>query len=65
MNLEDGTTHFQCAGCEDIKLVGDGHITKVAHNVFDTDSQKKFVYRPFWVMLCDECFRGEKEKKND
>lgn len=65
MNLEDNSTHFQCTGCEDIKLVGDGHISKVAYSVFDTDSQKKFVYRSYLVMLCDECFKGEKQKKND
>lgn len=65
MRLKDGTTHFQCAGCDNIKLVDEGHIIKVAHNVFDTDSQKKFVYRPFWVMLCDKCFKGEGENKDD
>jgi hypothetical protein len=65
MRLEDGTTHFQCAGCNNIRLVDEGHIIKVAYNMFDTDSQKRFFYRPHWVMLCDKCFKGEGENKDD
>jgi hypothetical protein len=68
ITLEDGCTHFNCDGCNGVKLVSDVHKAKVARNVYDSDTQKKFQYRPYWVMLCTDCFEGrekKEEKKND
>lgn len=65
MKLEDDTTHFCCIGCDKVKLVEKGHVTKIAYSVCDRDTQKKFFYRPHWVMLCDKCFKGEGENKDD
>jgi hypothetical protein len=67
MILEDDCTHFNCAGCNGIKLVKDIHKAKVARNVYDSDTQKQFYYQPYWVMLCTDCFEGnnKKEEKKD
>lgn len=65
MNLDDNSTHFSCEGCGKIRLVDSGHITKVAFSVCDSSTQKEFSYRPYWVMLCNKCFRGKEEKKDD
>ena len=65
MNLDDDSTHFSCAGCGKIKLVENGHITKVAFSVCDGSTQNVFSYRPYWVMLCNKCLRGGKDKEND
>lgn len=65
MNLQDDSTHFNCEGCGKIKLVENRHITKVAFSVCDGSVQKGFPYRPYWVMLCNKCFRGGEEKKDD
>jgi len=63
MKLQDNSTHFQCAGCNKIKLIEYGHITKVAYSICSRDTQDKFYYNPYYVMLCDKCFEGE--EKND
>lgn len=63
MKLEDDSTHFQCAACNKINVIKDGHITKVAHSLFDKSTQKEFSYRPYWVMLCDKCYTTKEKKK--
>jgi len=67
MKLEDDCTHFNCSGCNGIKLVEEIHKAKVARNIYDSDTQKQFYYRPYWVMLCTDCFEGnnKKEEKRD
>jgi len=68
MKLEDDCTHFNCGGCGSVKLVKEIHKAKVARNIYDSDTQKKFYYRPYWVMLCTDCFEGnakKEENKND
>ena len=64
ITLEDDCTHFKCDGCNRVKPVNDVHKAKVARNIYDKSTQNKFYYRPFWVMLCTECFEG-KEKKEE
>jgi hypothetical protein len=63
MKLEDNSTHFKCAGCSHLKLVEDGHITKVAYNIYDSDSQKEFCYYSYNVMLCTKCYECKEEEK--
>jgi len=66
MKLEEAT-HFSCDGCGKIKLTKYANKAKVAYSIHNSDTQKGFYYRPFWVMLCTECFEGgvEKEESKD
>ncbi len=65
MELEGDATHFSCGQCSSTGLVEDGHITKVAYSVFNINTQNKFSYRPYWIMLCDKCFECKEEKKEE
>lgn len=53
--LEDNSTHFNCVGCNKIRPVKKGRITRVAYSIFDSDTIKKFCYRSYYVMVCYEC----------
>lgn len=63
VRLEDDSTHFKCAGCSSICLVEDGHIAKVAYNVYDRDSQDHFCYTPHNVLLCTDCYECKGKEK--
>ena len=68
ITLEDDCTHFNCAGCGGVKLVKEVHKAKVARNIYDRSTQDRFLYRPYWVMLCKNCFEGldtKGENKDD
>ncbi len=62
MALEDDSTHFQCVSCDNIKVVAQVNIVKVAFNTRDVDTQREFKYIPYWCMMCDGCI-GKIEKK--
>ncbi len=65
MKLKGDSTHFSCEGCGKIRLVEEGHITKVAFSLCNINTQDKFSQRPFWVMLCAKCFECKEEEKKD
>jgi len=66
LKLQDDSTHFYCAGCSRIYLTKDGHIAKVAYSTREAETQDKFYYYPYHVMLCTSCFEGkEVEKKGE
>ncbi len=65
MNLADDVTHFSCEGCNKLKLVEEVHKARVAYSVFNNVSQDKFIYRPYWIMLCNKCFECKEEDKKD
>ena len=59
LKLEDDSTHFVCASCNEIKQIDCGNVVKVAYSLFNDKTQDKFYYRPYYVMLCDKCLKGE------
>ena len=65
MGSMNGCTHFQCAGCSDIKLIKDMNVSKIAYNIYDHDTQNKFYYRPYYVMLCNDCFKDTEKKDKE
>jgi hypothetical protein len=61
LSLEDDSTHFVCASCDKIKKIEFGNIVKVAYNLYNSDTQNEFYYRPYYVMLCDKCYEGDED----
>lgn len=54
----NGCTHFRCAGCDEIKLIEQKNVTKVAYSLYNGATQDEFRYRPYYTMLCNKCMKG-------
>ena len=59
LKLQDNSTHFKCASCSKILLVKYGRIARVAYSQWDSSTEEKFGYLSYYIMLCDNCYKGE------
>lgn len=61
--IEDDCSHFICGDCGKLKTIEQMNVVKTAFNFHDKNTQEDFYYRPYFMMVCDECLSQSKKVK--